>query len=170
MAQENIEVVMPQMGEAITEATISVWHKKEGDEVEEGEALLDISTAKVEVDLPAPQSGVLAKILHQEGETVPVDTLIAVMAPPGTDLSNFHYEPNGSENAVREAPEPREHTGTEEKRNSEGRARGAPAGKRGASRNGAGRAKRSGPGARTRTPDEAPQLAPGAQHGQGAED
>lgn len=110
MAQENIEVVMPQMGEAITEATISVWHKKEGDEVEEGEALLDISTAKVEVDLPAPQSGVLAKILHQEGETVPVDTLIAVMAPPGTDLSNFHYEPNGSENAVREAPEPRQHS------------------------------------------------------------
>lgn len=105
------EIYMPQMGEAIAEATISVWHKGVGDVVEEGETLLDISTAKVEVDIPAPKAGVLAKVFYSEGDTVPVHTLIAVMAPLGTDLSSFEYEGgNGSQGVEAEEKKPVEET------------------------------------------------------------
>lgn len=78
---------MPQMGESVTEGTITAWRKHIGDYVEEGEALLDISTAKVEVEIPAPYSGVLSEILHYEGDTVDVDTVIARLAPKGSKVA-----------------------------------------------------------------------------------
>ena len=84
-----IEVQMPQMGESITEATIVKWHKKVGDKVREDETLLEISTAKVEAEIPAPEDGVLAEILFKEGATVDVDTVIARMAPPGTEIGEI---------------------------------------------------------------------------------
>lgn len=83
---KNVSVVMPQMGEGIVEATVVQWHKAVGDAVREGETLLDITTAKVDVEVPSPADGVLAEIRTAVNETVPVDTVIAILAPPGTKL------------------------------------------------------------------------------------
>ncbi|RMD92227.1 MAG: 2-oxo acid dehydrogenase subunit E2 [Calditrichaeota bacterium] len=71
------EMVMPQMGESITEGTIIKWLKKEGDRVERDEVILEISTDKVDSEIPSPHSGVLKKILAKEGETVKVGSVIA---------------------------------------------------------------------------------------------
>jgi len=68
---------MPQMGESIAEGTVSKWLKKVGDEVKRDEAILEISTDKVDAEIPSPSAGVLAEILVDEGKTVPVQTVIA---------------------------------------------------------------------------------------------
>lgn len=73
------EIVMPQMGESITTGTITKWHKQAGDEVEIDEILLDISTDKVESEIPSPMKGRIAEILFEEGETVDVGVKIAVV-------------------------------------------------------------------------------------------
>jgi len=73
------DVVMPRMGETVYEGTVNVWHKAAGDEVTEGEPLLEIGTDKVDTDIPAPVTGVLAEIRVAEGETVPVATILAVI-------------------------------------------------------------------------------------------
>src|SRR5256884_1792168 len=73
----RIDVVMPQMGESIAEGTLSKWLKKLGDEVKRDEPLFEISTDKVDAEIPAPSAGVLAEIKVQEGQTVPVQTLVA---------------------------------------------------------------------------------------------
>jgi pyruvate dehydrogenase E2 component (dihydrolipoamide acetyltransferase) len=74
-----IEVVMPQMGESITEGTIAKWLKKVGDTVAEDEPLLEISTDKVDAEIPAPVAGTLSEIRFAEGDTVEVNTVIAVI-------------------------------------------------------------------------------------------
>jgi 2-oxoglutarate dehydrogenase E2 component (dihydrolipoamide succinyltransferase) len=71
---------MPQMGESIAEGTIVKWLKKEGEAVKKDEPLLEISTDKVDAEVPAPASGVLAKILYEAGKTVPVETVIGLIA------------------------------------------------------------------------------------------
>src|SRR5256885_8399759 len=68
---------MPQMGESIAEGTLSRWLKKVGDEVKRDEPIFEISTDKVDAEIPAPSSGVLAEILVTEGQTVPVQTVVA---------------------------------------------------------------------------------------------
>jgi pyruvate dehydrogenase E2 component (dihydrolipoamide acetyltransferase) len=73
----RIDVVMPQMGESIAEGTLSRWLKKVGDQVKRDEPMFEISTDKVDAEIPAPSAGVLAEILVQEGETVPVQTVVA---------------------------------------------------------------------------------------------
>jgi len=73
----RIDVVMPQMGESIAEGTLSKWLKKVGDPVKRDEPMFEISTDKVDAEIPAPASGVIAEILVKEGQTVPVDTLVA---------------------------------------------------------------------------------------------
>jgi len=73
----KIDVVMPQMGESIAEGTLSKWLKKAGDAVKRDEALFEISTDKVDAEIPAPAAGVLAEILVQEGQTVAVQTVVA---------------------------------------------------------------------------------------------
>jgi len=78
-----IEVVMPQMGESITEGTIVRWHKKIGDPVKKDETLLEISTDKVDSEIPSPASGLLAQILVAEQATVPVRTVIAYLETGG---------------------------------------------------------------------------------------
>jgi len=75
----RIDVLMPQMGESIAEGTVSKWLKKIGDPVKRDEPLLEISTDKVDAEIPAPAAGVLAEIKVQEGQTVPVQTLVAVI-------------------------------------------------------------------------------------------
>ncbi|HEV8303840.1 MAG TPA: biotin/lipoyl-containing protein, partial [Gemmatimonadales bacterium] len=75
----RVDVLMPQMGESIAEGTLSKWLKKVGDEVKRDEPLFEISTDKVDAEIPAPTAGVLAEIKVQEGQTVPVQTLVAVI-------------------------------------------------------------------------------------------
>jgi 2-oxoglutarate dehydrogenase E2 component (dihydrolipoamide succinyltransferase) len=89
MTQTVTRVIMPQMGESIAEATISRWHVQPGSLVREGDPMLDISTAKIESEIPAPATGIIAALLAAETETVPVDALIALIVPEGTDLARF---------------------------------------------------------------------------------
>ena len=72
-----VDVIMPQMGESIAEGTISKWMKKVGDKVNKDETLLEISTDKVDSEIPSPSSGVVAELLFPEAETVAVHTVIA---------------------------------------------------------------------------------------------
>ena len=73
----RIDVIMPQMGESITEGTLSKWLKQLGDEVKRDEPIFEISTDKVDAEIPAPNAGVLAEILVQQGQTVAVNTVVA---------------------------------------------------------------------------------------------
>src|SRR5215475_11327677 len=73
------EVVMPQMGESIVEGTITKWLKKTGDKVQRDEPLFEISTDKVDAEIPAPASGVLQEIKVTEGNTVQVNTVVGVI-------------------------------------------------------------------------------------------
>ncbi|HKN66611.1 MAG TPA: dihydrolipoamide acetyltransferase family protein [Gemmatimonadaceae bacterium] len=73
----RVDVVMPQMGESIAEGTLSRWLKKVGDEVKRDEPIFEIYTDKVDAEIPAPSNGVLAEILVTEGQTVPVQTVVA---------------------------------------------------------------------------------------------
>src|SRR2546423_2420873 len=75
----SVDIVMPQMGESITEGTVSKWLKKVGDRIEKDEPLLEISTDKVDAEVPSPGAGVLLDIRTQEGETVEVGTVVAVV-------------------------------------------------------------------------------------------
>src|SRR5438874_6504027 len=68
---------MPQMGESIAEGTLSKWLKKVGDTVKRDEPIFEISTDKVDAEIPAPSAGVLAEIIVTEGQTVPVATVVA---------------------------------------------------------------------------------------------
>jgi 2-oxoglutarate dehydrogenase E2 component (dihydrolipoamide succinyltransferase) len=79
----RIEVVMPQMGESIAEGTIVKWHKKVGDKVRKDETLLEISTDKVDSEIPSPAGGVLAEIVVPEQKTVAVRTVIAFLETEG---------------------------------------------------------------------------------------
>src|SRR6266513_1720089 len=77
------DVVMPQMGESIAEGTVSRWLKKQGDKVERDEPLLEISTDKVDAEIPSPAAGTLAEIVVKEGQTVPVNSVVARIAGEG---------------------------------------------------------------------------------------
>ena len=72
-----IDVVMPQMGESIVEGTLTKWLKKSGDRVERDEPLFEISTDKVDTEIPSPSAGVLAEVLVEEGKTVAINTVVA---------------------------------------------------------------------------------------------
>jgi pyruvate dehydrogenase E2 component (dihydrolipoamide acetyltransferase) len=78
-----IDVVMPQMGESIAEGTIVRWIKKPGEKVERDEPLLEISTDKVDAEIPSPAAGTLTEVLAQEGQTVPVNAVVARIAAEG---------------------------------------------------------------------------------------
>jgi pyruvate dehydrogenase E2 component (dihydrolipoamide acetyltransferase) len=73
----RVDVIMPQMGESIAEGTLSKWLKKVGDEVKRDEPIFEISTDKVDAEIPAPVAGVLAEVIVTEGETVAVQTVVA---------------------------------------------------------------------------------------------
>jgi pyruvate dehydrogenase E2 component (dihydrolipoamide acetyltransferase) len=75
----RIDVLMPQMGESITEGTLSKWLKNIGDQVKRDEPLFEISTDKVDAEIPAPSAGTLVEVKVQQGQTVPVQTLVAVI-------------------------------------------------------------------------------------------
>ncbi len=77
----RIEVPMPQMGESIAEGTVSRWLKKKGEKVQRDEPILEISTDKVDAEIPSPEEGVLVEVLVEEGETVEVGTIVAYLDP-----------------------------------------------------------------------------------------
>src|SRR5215467_1272450 len=77
------DIVMPQMGESIVEGTITKWLKKPGDKVQRDEPLFEISTDKVDAEIPAPASGVLQDIKVVEGNTVQVNTVVGTIAGDG---------------------------------------------------------------------------------------
>src|SRR6476469_4032460 len=97
MATETaVDVVMPQMGVSVSEGTITRWLKQEGEQVEADEPLLEISTDKVDTEVPSPASGTLTQILVQAGETVDV----------GTKLGQIGGSATAEAPAAESAPEP----------------------------------------------------------------
>ena len=96
----QIEVVMPQMGVSVSEGTITKWLKQPGEAIARDEALLEISTDKVDTEIPSPGDGIVAEILVAEGETVEVGSLLALIAPAGTVVAEPAARPETA------APEP----------------------------------------------------------------
>ena len=100
----KVEMLMPQMGESIAEATISKWRNKPGDTVAKDEVILEISTDKVDSEIPSPAAGVLSEVLFNEGDVVPVKTKIAII----DTAAGATAAPATSGNAaVKEAPAPK---------------------------------------------------------------
>ena len=89
----QVEVVMPQMGVSVSEGTVTKWLKQPGEAIARDEPLLEISTDKVDTEVPSPGEGVLAQILVAEGETVEVGTVLAVIAPAGSAVAEPAIEP-----------------------------------------------------------------------------
>src|SRR5260370_32324235 len=118
------EVVMPQMGESIAEGTITKWLKKVGDHVDRDEPLFEISTDKVDAEIPSPAAGTLTEIRFKEGDTVEVNTVVAVLDGAGGKAepqpeSESEPKPEPAEATQPEAqaaappPPPQVSTGTE---------------------------------------------------------
>ena len=115
---EAVDVVMPQMGVSVSEGTITKWLKQEGEQVEADEALLEISTDKVDTEVPSPASGTVTQILVPEGETVEVGTKLAVIggeagapapaaaAPPEPATAQAAAEAEAASSAESPAPAP----------------------------------------------------------------
>jgi 2-oxoglutarate dehydrogenase E1 component len=80
---QKVQLVMPEMGESVTEGTVLEWHVSEGDSVEEGQTMVEVSTDKVDAEVPAPASGTVTKILVQPDETVEVGKELAEIDPNG---------------------------------------------------------------------------------------
>src|SRR6202007_372941 len=85
-AGPGTEVLMPQMGESITEGTITKWLKKVGDTVARDEPIFEISTDKVDAEIPSPVAGTLSEIKVQEGATVTINTVVAVIGGGGAGV------------------------------------------------------------------------------------
>jgi multifunctional 2-oxoglutarate metabolism enzyme len=116
-AQQTIDVVTPAAGESVTEGTILEWHAKVGEEIELNDTIVEISTDKVDVELPSPASGTVTEILAEEGDTVTVGQVIAriaiggdgnastsAQAPAGNGAANTRQEPSGNGAATATAP------------------------------------------------------------------
>ena len=102
-----VDVVMPQMGVSVSEGTITKWLKSEGEEIQADEPLLEISTDKVDTEVPSPGTGVVQQILVQEGETVEVGTKLAVIGAPGAAVEEAPAAPEPEPEPEPEpAPEP----------------------------------------------------------------
>ena len=105
------DVVMPQMGESIFEGTITKWLKKPGDKVQRDEPLFEISTDKVDAEIPAPASGILQEIKVSEGNTVQVNTVVGVIGDGSGDSASAPAKaavpaPAAPASARKEAPAP----------------------------------------------------------------
>ena len=99
----RVDVIMPQMGESIAEGTLTKWMKKTGEKVARDEPIFEISTDKVDAEIPAPEGGTLAEILVQEGQTVAVQTVVARIE---TDASVAAEKPSQPEGTRPAAPSP----------------------------------------------------------------
>lgn len=104
----SVDVVMPQMGESITEGTVSKWLKKVGDRIEKDEPILEISTDKVDAEVPSPGAGVLLAINTQEGETVEVGTVVAVIGEEGESSVGSGQKAEGGQPTAAQSAAPAE--------------------------------------------------------------
>ncbi len=100
------DIVMPQMGESIFEGTITKWLKKPGDKVERDEPLFEISTDKVDAEIPAPAAGVLREIKVGEGQTVPIQTIVGVIDSDGAAVGSAAPAPVAAAKVSAPAPSP----------------------------------------------------------------
>src|SRR5437762_12096828 len=100
-----VSVTMPRLGESVTEGTITRWLKQEGDRVEADEPLLEVSTDKVDTEIPAPASGVLERIVVREDETAEVGGELAVIGD-GASGAGAAPAATGTEPPAAAAPEP----------------------------------------------------------------
>src|SRR3954462_8259880 len=98
----TIDVTLPAMGESVTEGTVLEWHKQEGDTVEADEVLVEISTDKVDAEVPSPAAGTIVKLHVAEGDTVGVGAVLAEIAP--TNGSAPAAATNGGAPPPRAAP------------------------------------------------------------------
>src|SRR5215216_1121321 len=80
-ATKTVEIQMPQMGESVTEGTVLEWHKGEGEFVSEGETVVEVSTDKIDAEVPAPASGVITRIVKAPDETIEVGGVLAELDP-----------------------------------------------------------------------------------------
>src|SRR6266581_8624069 len=100
------DVVMPQMGESIAEGTIVRWMKKVGEQVDRDEPLFEISTDKVDAEIPSPAAGVVSEIRAKEGETVPVNSVVAVIGAAGEAATAPKVEEKKVEAKAVDPPKP----------------------------------------------------------------
>src|SRR5271154_1861830 len=99
------DIVMPQMGESIVEGTLTRWLKKVGEKVERDEPLFEISTDKVDTEIPAPEAGVLSEILVQEGATVAINTIVGRIGGQASQGSEIRGQGSDGQ-AAAPAPQP----------------------------------------------------------------
>ncbi|MFZ1971362.1 MAG: dihydrolipoamide acetyltransferase family protein [Candidatus Acidiferrales bacterium] len=99
-----VDVIMPQMGESIFEGTITKWLKKAGDKIERDEPLFEISTDKVDAEIPSPSAGVLKEIKVNEGQTVPIQTVVAVIDADGAGAASAAPAASAPAKAAQSAP------------------------------------------------------------------
>ncbi|HYK54423.1 MAG TPA: biotin/lipoyl-containing protein, partial [Candidatus Eremiobacteraceae bacterium] len=105
MPETLVRVVLPEMGESVSEGSVTGWRKAVGDRIAEGEPLVDVTTDKVDVEVPAPASGTLARIVVADGATVPVGALLAEIDTSNAgDAADVHKPPSA-------APAPKEANG-----------------------------------------------------------
>ncbi len=98
-----MDIIMPKMGESVNEGTIIKWHKNVGDEVKRDEIIFEISTDKVDTEIPSPDSGVIAEIRIPEGDTVEVGTVVAILNTNGETVTDTkHEEPVQKKNEFKE--------------------------------------------------------------------
>jgi pyruvate dehydrogenase E2 component (dihydrolipoamide acetyltransferase) len=108
MSKDVWDIAMPKLGETVTEGTISTWLKQVGDQVAFDDPLFEVSTDKVDSEIPSPYDGVVLEILVPAGQTVPVGTPLARIGPPGADLPSYDADPpavGGSEGPTTAYPE-----------------------------------------------------------------
>jgi 2-oxoglutarate dehydrogenase E2 component (dihydrolipoamide succinyltransferase) len=105
----QVEVTMPQMGESIAEGTITRWIKKVGEQVERDEPIFEISTDKVDAEIPSPASGVLSEIRNEEGDTVEVNSVVALIETDADAAATTAKPATPSEPAAGPPPEPPPH-------------------------------------------------------------
>src|SRR5688572_18048817 len=100
------KVIMPQMGESIFEGTLTRWLKKPGDAVKRDEPLFEISTDKIDSEIPAPASGTLQQILVQEGQTVEINTVVGIIGDAGAGGATTPATPAAATPSKVSAPSP----------------------------------------------------------------
>src|ERR671919_30699 len=105
--KQTVQLLMPEMGESVTEGTVLEWHVSEGDSVDEGQTMVEVSTDKVDAEVPAPAAGTVAKIMVQPDETVEVGKALAEMAKGEAPSGDGDQPASGAgdgASAAKEAP------------------------------------------------------------------
>lgn len=107
-----MEIVMPKMGESVNEGTIIKWHKKVGDSVKQDEIIFEISTDKVDTEIPSPAEGVMKEIIFNEGDTVEVGTVVAIVSSNGDSENQKEVSEKSEKLKSKQQPELKDNTET----------------------------------------------------------